>query len=237
MLALFVALGGSSYAAIRVGSQEIANESIRSEDLRNGEVRGRDIREGAVHGSDVENGALLGRDIRDGAVTGADVRESSLATVPKALDAQTLGGRPASAYLGTDAQTLGGKGPDAFLGSDKQVKTGLVKLQKGETKPITSAGPFAWKATCSDDGGDTRLSVVAETTEADSVAGNFGGPSMPLSPGAPVTVFEQSSPAPVYGIGFPLSAVAPRGTAPVGLAFVGIGVAGADCTVNGIVWP
>ena len=43
VLALFVALGGSSYAALRVDSASIADDSIRSEDLRNNDVHGRDI--------------------------------------------------------------------------------------------------------------------------------------------------------------------------------------------------
>ena len=46
VLALFVALGGSSYAAIRVGSAEIADNSIRSKDIHDGEVRGPDIAQG-----------------------------------------------------------------------------------------------------------------------------------------------------------------------------------------------
>ena len=45
------------------------------------------------------------------------------------------------------------------------------------------------------------------------------------------------SATPVYAIGLPLSAVAPSGAAPVGLGFVGIKVAGADCVANGILWP
>src|SRR5215212_5220241 len=45
-LALFVALGGSSYAALKVGSGQIKNNSVRSRDLRNNDVRGRDIRQG-----------------------------------------------------------------------------------------------------------------------------------------------------------------------------------------------
>ena len=238
VMALFVALGGSSYAAIRIGSQEIANESIRSQDLRNGEIRGRDIRTGAVHGSDVENESLSGRDVRNGTMTGAEVRESSLTTVPRALNAQTLGGRPAAAYLGGDAQTLGGKGPGAFLGSEEQDKTGLIKLSHGETKTVATVGPFTWKATCTDaGGGDTELVAIAETTEANSFAGSFGGPLTTLAPGSPVTVFQQSGNQPFYGIGFPLSAAAPSGANPVGLAFVGTGVAGADCVVSGIVWP
>jgi hypothetical protein len=238
LLALFVALGGSSYAALSVGSKQIANNSVRSKDLRNNDVRGRDIRKGTVRGTDVRNGDLQGKDVRDNTITGADVKESSLGTVPRARDAQTLAGRAADAYLGTDAQTLGGKPASAFLGSDKQLRTGLIKLMHGDTKTVASSGPFTWEAACSEVGADTRLEVTVESTEADSFAGAFDPSlSQPVGPGAPATVFEAQSPAPVYTIGFPLAAVAPSGAAPLGLAFAGIQVAGADCVVNGTLWP
>jgi hypothetical protein len=238
VLALFVALGGSSYAALSVGTDQIANNSVRSKDLRNNDVRGRDIRKGTVRGSDVRNGNLQGKDVRDNTITGADLKESSLRTVPSAQNAQTLAGRPADAYLGTDAQTLGGKPPSAFLGSGEQRRTGLIKLAHGETKTVASSGPFTWQAACSEVGADTRLEVTIESSEADSFAGAFDPSlSQPVSPGAPATVFEAQPPAPGYTIGFPLAAVAPSGAAPLGLAFAGIQVAGADCVVNGILWP
>lgn len=238
LLALFVALGGSSYAALSVGGEQIVDNSVRSKDLRNNGVRGRDIRKGTVRGTDVRNGDLQGKDVRDNTLTGADLKESSLATVPSAQDAQTLAGRPADAYLGTDAQTLGGKPASAFLGSDKQARTGLVKLAHGESKTIASNGPFTWKAACTDDGGgNTGLTVTVESTEADSFAGDFGAGGLPVSPGSPATLFNVSNSVSAYTIGFPLSAVAPSGAAPLGLAFVGLQVADADCVVNGILWP
>lgn len=77
-LALFIALGGVSYAAAKIGSDEIANNGIRSKDLRNNDVRGKDIRSSAIAGSDVGTDAL----------TGDDVLESSLGSVPLATNAQ-----------------------------------------------------------------------------------------------------------------------------------------------------
>jgi hypothetical protein len=230
-VALFVALGGSSYAALHVGSEQIANNSVRSEDLRNNDVRGRDIRKGTVRGTDIRDGDLQGRDVRANSITGAKVKEKTLAKVPSAANAET-------AVNAQNAQTLGGKAAGAFLGSDKQVRTGLIKLVQGETKTIASNGPFTWKAECSDDGGgNTGLTVTLETTEADSFAGDFGGGGQPVAPGSPATLFNASDSASHYTIAFPLSAVAPSGAAPVGLAFVGLNVLDADCAVNGILWP
>jgi hypothetical protein len=69
VLALFVALGGSSYAALKIGSKQIRNNSVRTGDLRNNDIRSRDIR----------NNTILGR----------DVSESSLGKVPNAAAADT----------------------------------------------------------------------------------------------------------------------------------------------------
>jgi hypothetical protein len=213
LIALFVALGGSSYAALRVGSKEIANNS----------VRGQDIHKGTVRGSDIHDGDLTGKDLRDATVSGRDVKESSLGTVPSAQDAQSLAGKSAS----------------AFLGNERQSRTGLIKLAYGETKTVASSGPFTWKAACSDDGGgNTRLTVTVESTEANAFVGAFD-PSMSgaVSPGSPVIVFDNAATGPLYSIGVALSAVAPSGAAPTGIAFIGLQVAGADCVVNGVLWP
>jgi hypothetical protein len=232
LLALFVALGGSSYAALRIGSAEIRDNSVRSKDLRNNGVRSKDLRNNDVRGGDIRTGSVRATDLRDGDLTGADlmndtisgadVNESSLATVPRASDALTLGGRSA----------------DAFLASDRQSRTGLIKLAHGETRTIASSGPFTWTAQCIDDGGgSTRLTVTVSSTEADSFAGDFGIGGQPVAPGAPATLFDQPSATPVYTIAFPLSAIAPSGAAPTGITFAGLQVLGADCVVNGILWP
>jgi hypothetical protein len=53
-IALFVVLGGSAYAATRIGSRQIVNNSVRSQDIRNNNVRSKDVR----------NRSLLARDFK-----------------------------------------------------------------------------------------------------------------------------------------------------------------------------
>src|SRR5215471_18394633 len=65
-IALFVALGGSSYAAVRVGSPQIQNNSVRSVDLRNNDIRSADIRNGTIHAKDVAKGTLLASNFKAG---------------------------------------------------------------------------------------------------------------------------------------------------------------------------
>ncbi len=94
LVALFVSLGGISYAAATIGSAQIKNNSVRSKDIRNNDVRGRDIRRGTLGSSDV----------KDNSLTGKDVVESNLGTVPSAGSAGTaanalaLGGVSAASY-------------------------------------------------------------------------------------------------------------------------------------------
>ena len=55
-LALFVALSGTSYAALK----------ITSRDVRDGSLRGRDIRAGSLKSKQVKDGSLLARDFKAG---------------------------------------------------------------------------------------------------------------------------------------------------------------------------
>jgi hypothetical protein len=60
-LALFVALGGTSYAAVQITGAQIADGTIRSRDIRNG----------TIHGADVAKGTLRARNFAGGLPAGA----------------------------------------------------------------------------------------------------------------------------------------------------------------------
>jgi hypothetical protein len=74
-LALFIALGGTSYAVLRVDSHDIVDNSVRSKDIRNQTLRGTDLR-------------------RNG-IGGGAVKERTLGLVPHAGNADSIGGRTA----------------------------------------------------------------------------------------------------------------------------------------------
>ena len=78
-IAVFIALGGSSYAALQINSSDIANNSVRSIDVR--------------------NRALTERDLRRNTLSSRSIRESRLARVPRARDADRLGGMSATELL------------------------------------------------------------------------------------------------------------------------------------------
>lgn len=72
-VAVFLALGGFSYAALRLPKNSVGTKQLKKN---------------AVKGSKVARDTL----------TGSDINESTLATVPTATDAQTLGGRSAAQF-------------------------------------------------------------------------------------------------------------------------------------------
>jgi hypothetical protein len=63
-LALFVALGGSSYAAIKVTGRDVKDNSLSGRDVRNNSLTGRDVKR--LTSRDVANGRLLAEDFAAG---------------------------------------------------------------------------------------------------------------------------------------------------------------------------
>jgi hypothetical protein len=115
--ALFVALGGTSYALIRVDSDDVVNNSLRSADLRNNSVRSRDVRDRTLRALDLKPNGL----------GGGVVKESALGKVPLAVDAEHVGGATAQELrVQCPADTavkagvcieLSARPPDGFLGA------------------------------------------------------------------------------------------------------------------------
>ena len=83
LLALFLALAGGAYGALRISSRQIVDNSIRS----------RDVRDNALVGKDVRNRSLGAADIKFDSLTGNQIDEPTLERVPRAADAQSLQGR------------------------------------------------------------------------------------------------------------------------------------------------
>ena len=115
--ALFVALGGTSYAVINIDSGDVVNNSLRSADLRNNSVRSKDVRDRTVRPRDLK---------RDGLGAGV-IKESSLGQVPRSADSERVGGATAQDLrVRCPAETLGKAGvcvertarpPTGFLGA------------------------------------------------------------------------------------------------------------------------
>jgi hypothetical protein len=79
-VALFIALGGVTYAA------GLARDSVKAKQIKTGAVRSDEAKDNSLTGTDVADGSLGGIDVTDDSITGADVQESSLNLPPAASD-------------------------------------------------------------------------------------------------------------------------------------------------------
>src|SRR4051795_6969569 len=104
-IALFVAIGGSSYAVTRLPAK-----SVGAKQIRNGAVR-------SVH---IARNAVTGAKIKNASITGADIRMSSLAGVPSAATATNATHAGAAAGLDkvTYVSAAGGVPPAPPLPAD-----------------------------------------------------------------------------------------------------------------------
>ena len=68
-LAMFIALGGSSYAAITITGKNVKNGSLTGADIKNNSLAGADVRRETLKSNDVKNGSLRALDFRSGELT------------------------------------------------------------------------------------------------------------------------------------------------------------------------
>jgi hypothetical protein len=119
LLALFISLGGVGYAASKIGSAQIADNSIRSRDIHNRTVAGKDVKPNALGNKQIDNRKL------------------------EAANAAALGGAAPSAYLkGGDSAggALAGAYPNPGL-----AKTVVPLTLNAGWSPATQATPAVWK--------------------------------------------------------------------------------------------
>jgi hypothetical protein len=119
LIALVVALGGTTYAAVRIGTKQIKNNAITSVKIRNGQVKSVDLARNSVVTAKILAGAVSGLQIRDGSVgnsdlandsvTGAKVRGGAIGNSDLANDSVTAAkiraGNVGNSELATDAVT------------------------------------------------------------------------------------------------------------------------------------
>jgi hypothetical protein len=180
LLALFVALGGSGYAATRVNGRTIVDRSISGSKLKHNTLTGAQINESrlgtvpSASDADFLNGRPASAYVLADGGTAAVAKQalqldglSASAFLPAggtAVNASALGGLPASAFLpaggkAADADKLDGLDATAFAPARRVQGAGPVTLQMpgtaGQTATATlgSAGPFTLTGECANSGG------------------------------------------------------------------------------------
>ena len=73
-IALVAAVGGTSYAATKVDTADIANNAITARQVENGTLRGKDFKTGGLTTGDVRDGKLELKDLSDNAIAGLKTR-------------------------------------------------------------------------------------------------------------------------------------------------------------------
>jgi hypothetical protein len=174
LLALFVALSGTSYAVATgsIDGREIRNNSVTTRDLRNNSATGRDLRNGRVTGRDLRDGSVSGADLGDASVSGADVADSSLGAADVADN--SLGG----------ADVRNGSIGDPELGdnavSADEIRAGAVRSEEVQNGALRAedfaAGVLATDATVRFDNfdvpaGDPGTGAVACGTDERALGG------------------------------------------------------------------
>ena len=102
-LALFVALGGTSYAAVA-----LAPNSVGSAQLKDGAVQSSDIKDGAVGSSDIASGAIQASDLSKVATKALDGKDGKDGAQGPAGPAGPAGARGPAGPAGADGSGSGG---------------------------------------------------------------------------------------------------------------------------------
>lgn len=146
LVALFVSLGGVTYAAATIGTNQIKNSAVTNVKLRDGAVSGSKLRNGAVGRTKIARGAVRGdriaregvssRELARGAVNGAVLADSAVSNAKLGLAAVTGAKLADGAVAGSklaDRGVAGAKLADGAVGAgqlaDRAVAT--AKLADG----------------------------------------------------------------------------------------------------------
>jgi hypothetical protein len=95
-VAVFIALGGASYAAT-----QLPNNSVGTKQLKKNAVTPAKIKKNAVATAKIKNQAVTAAKVKNGTLTGTQINESTLGTVPTADKATTLAAPEAFHQVGT----------------------------------------------------------------------------------------------------------------------------------------
>jgi len=110
LLALVVAMAGTSYAAAKITSAQIKNNTIKSKDIKDNEVTGKDVKDASLTGADIADGSLTAADLPapTAAKCGADQFRLATGCLIKAV---RPGGTTTLNTALTDCNSLGGRLP------------------------------------------------------------------------------------------------------------------------------
>lgn len=116
-LAIFVAMGGTSYALTMIGSANIYDDSIRHWDIRNDDIRGTDIASGAIGTGELKADAVTSTRIAPDTITLADISADAEAALQGQTGAQGPQGDPGATGDTGPTGPTGDTGPTGPAGT------------------------------------------------------------------------------------------------------------------------
>jgi hypothetical protein len=221
VLALFVALGGSAYAASKIGTKNIKNNAITS--------------------AKIKKNAVTTAKIKNGAVTGAKINAATLGTVPNATHAGTADSATKASEATDAANATNAVNAVNF---SRFHTSGLVKAGMGQTVDLGGTSPFKLTGHCEEESGGAPNAYVILTTSQDgsfmysSEGDNFVGGEFDVGSEAEVGDGASGSSPAWFGYSGYYSdwtAASPDGSVMLqGFANMGVNVFGSPCAFN--VW-
>ena len=172
LLALFIALGGVSYAVATVDSSDIVNGSIRSKDIKRQTITTADVKLNTLVGKNILNNTIRTEDIRNGTIESIDVANGSLNTLD-VFNGSLFGvdvANNALTGLDIDESTLGQVNSAANAATVSTVRTIPVTTrdESGGSQVLATSGPFSILGECIANGANTNLFLRVDTSEDNS---------------------------------------------------------------------
>ena len=141
LLALFIALGGTTYAAT-----SLPKNSVGTKQLKKNAVTAPKVKAGAVTNAKIGKNAVTGVKVKDDSLTGADILESSVGKVPSATaaDSATNATNATNAASAANAAKLGGIDAASYVQNNGTI---FVSTGSANWRTLQSTDPISWSYT------------------------------------------------------------------------------------------
>jgi len=200
LIALFVALGGTGYAALKLPKNSVGSKQIKKN---------------AVTGSKLKANSITGSKVKNGSLSGADLKLGSLGTVPSATNAT-------NAVNATNAGHAGSS--DTAASADELKYFKHFDIVVGSNAPggqdILTIGPFTLNALCDINNAGTDTATLQLRTTQNHSALDGGPETDDLTAGVENVFRSSSSTTPTTNIEY--SSITSGAYAPDGTRFWGL---------------